>query len=337
MNQSVRYDSFRQDTTHNGSGRLRSDRPPRDYSDRKEPPRRSSKAQAFCSSAEAQELRTTLVCMPVDAKIRRSTARHPWDELQTRPTKVKRGRITRLSPASRRRLQITARNLQGLTTFVTCTYPSEFPGDGREVKRHFSLLRKWLVRRGAAGIWLLEFQERGAPHLHAFITKHVDELALQRAWSLIAYGMPSDSEIDPPQLLRTQCERIRSKTMPGAYAAKYGAKLQQKDVPEQFRNVGRFWACFGGLRVIKTILDSAEAQVLAPVVRALRNRYHHQRRTWRHARPWRDTGTTTWTAYGLGPLLLSIYSRWERHIAESIAGIPQPGFAAWKETCHAAA
>jgi hypothetical protein len=52
---------------------------------------------------------------------------------------------------------------------VTLTYPAEFPIDGKLVKRQFeALCKRWLRQWGERprGMWVIEFQDRGAPHFH---------------------------------------------------------------------------------------------------------------------------------------------------------------------------
>src|SRR5690554_2824154 len=80
----------------------------------------------------------------------------------------KRGAVTEFSAGSRRRLlRLIARLEKTRTTFITLTYPAEFP-DPRTAKEHLRALFERIRRRvpEASGIWRLELQERGAPHFH---------------------------------------------------------------------------------------------------------------------------------------------------------------------------
>ena len=86
-------------------------------------------------------------------------------------------------------------------------------------------------------LWVLEFQERGAPHFHVFFDKNLDRNAVSAAWFRI---VGSD---DPKHLLAgTRIEAFRCPEALGPYLMPYAAKLRQKDVPEGFASVGRFWA-----------------------------------------------------------------------------------------------
>ena len=56
-------------------------------------------------------------------------------------------------------------------SMLTLTYPRQFPKDGHIVKKDLNaLLQK--VRRNIEGeyLWFLEFQTRGAPHIHLLLT-----------------------------------------------------------------------------------------------------------------------------------------------------------------------
>jgi len=210
-----------------------------------------------------------------------------------------RKEITGLSKASRQRLMFTARNLEGLTHFLTATYPKEFPTDGETVKRQMANLRKWLVRRGVGGLWFLEFQERGAPHFHVLCNGYINRYELSEAWSKIIGLSPC------PHCVRTQvqyphsdkirvqhtctggeggrgcdyCKSVNAGTQfaefdhkyaAASYASKESAKMAQKRVPEGFERVGRFWACFGYVRLRAKIVLGGTVRELAHRMRLLR-------------------------------------------------------------------
>jgi len=85
--------------------------------------------------------------------------------------------------------------------------------------------------------WIMEIQERGAPHFHLFTTFSIDKGVVARWWYEI---VGSDDE----RHLRagTRIERLRSgKDGVVAYANKYAAKSEQKEVPPEYTSVGRFW------------------------------------------------------------------------------------------------
>lgn len=216
-----------------------------------------------------------------------------------------RGEVTALSRGSRRRLSLTARNLEGLTHMLTLTYPGEFPTDGRRVKRDWSAMREFLKRQHLGGFWFLEFQQRGAPHYHVFLTGGVDKTAVRAAWGRIISEGHSNVT-----LARTRIERLRVAHAAGAYASKYAAKMEQKAVPDEYLGVGRFWGRFGGLEVVQTTVASGLAEDVAPLTRVVRQAFNGQRATWQNPRgDFHDEGRRSFTAYGVGPCIREYLSK----------------------------
>lgn len=160
-----------------------------------------------------------------------------------------RGAVKGFSEKSRGRL---ARYLGNCSSrylyFGTLTYGRDFPTDGAVVKRHLDAFLKFFLRamREGAGdqrspsvCWFVEFQERGAPHVHLFYTNKVSWRLSAKRWSQIV-GRP---EIE---LTCSRFETIRSgRRGTISYAAKYATKIGQKAVPEGFSRVGRFWGVRG--------------------------------------------------------------------------------------------
>lgn len=203
-----------------------------------------------------------------------------------------RNRISRFSPASARRLLFTARNFPGMKIMLTLTYPGEFPLDGRLVKDHWRRMRQWLVRNGnPIGLWILEFQNRGAPHFHVFVEHELDPQAVSNIWYQIVGTQ------DPRHLVAgTRCEYLRHPHAVGAYAAKYAAKSDQKDVPKEFENVGRFWGTWGNPEITQTC--TLPIETAAQVVRVLRTAYKKERETWKYRRKkFRDKGVVGFVAW----------------------------------------
>lgn len=226
----------------------------------------------------------------------------------------KRGTVQMLSRASRARLVLAARNSEPLPAFATFTYPAEFPMDGRRVKRHLDALLSWLRRRGIRGLWWLEFQRRGAPHLHMALTGGAFGEVVQGEREQL---LPSDLLRSVQFDLRLAWFRIvgsgDSKHLQHGvkveawrsgrygrqeYVAKESAKWVQKEPPAGFTEVGRFWGKFGGVKVEhREVFASTEE--LAKVVRVARGAEKANRR--RQGLPPRsDGGRVGFTAYGAG-------------------------------------
>jgi hypothetical protein len=128
------------------------------------------------------------------------------------------------------------------------TYHENWPSDGRVCKAH---LNAWLtaLRRilpGGGYLWLLEFQQRNAPHYHVFLTVPPDEsirLQLAEAWCRIT------SPGDPDALCFHQNQRnwVDWDMRSGSYLCKYLDKEAQKCVPADYVQFGRFWGNSRGL------------------------------------------------------------------------------------------
>jgi hypothetical protein len=155
-----------------------------------------------------------------------------------------RSNVTTFSNAAKRRLFFTARNFPDLDIMLTLTYPADFPMDGRLVKNHWRRFRQWMVRNGGKkGLWVLEFQKRGAPHFHIFLQQPLDRIAVSEAWyRIVKSGDPKHLQAG------TRIERFIFPPAIGGYVMKYAAKLEQKEVPRGYESVGRFWGTWAILK-----------------------------------------------------------------------------------------
>jgi len=130
----------------------------------------------------------------------------------------------------------------------TLTYPAEFPRSGRVCKGHFRAFaercRRYYRKSGKDGwsiFWFIEFQQRGAPHFHFFATHEIPRDLLAVWWYDIV-----DSQDRKHLLAGTRIEYLRNgRSGAIAYASKYAAKMEQKEVPLGFEDVGRFWGAIG--------------------------------------------------------------------------------------------
>lgn len=145
-------------------------------------------------------------------------------------------------------------------SMITLTYPSVFPADGNIVKAdlNYMLTRMRKQVKGFSYLWFLEFQERGAPHLHV-LTSVGEVCPRMRASLLIGWV----SRVFKSEWFIANCpigdhskvigdmlkfnahqkvwELIRSEEGGRRYVTKYAAKSIQKAVPKEYQNVGRFW------------------------------------------------------------------------------------------------
>lgn len=158
-----------------------------------------------------------------------------------------RGDVMEFSYASRQRLAFVASNTEAdFTAMVTLTYPRLYPEDGHTVKAQLNTFLTWLRRTipGISYLWFLEFQKRGAPHIHLlmdFWPRTRPAILGLRVLVASAWWRAVGSYNGDHWLAGTRAERLRSKDGGRHYAVKYSMKMRQKAVPELYRNVGRFW------------------------------------------------------------------------------------------------
>lgn len=166
---------------------------------------------------------------------------------------AKRGKITTWSNKSRFALKCALgkvpREALGASLFVTLTYPGEFPppddhGVYKDHLRRFlqEMSREWAT---AAGIWKLEFQERGAAHYHLLVTGlGAADLDYVRQWVGVTWYRivgSGDEKHLRFTLHESTCQKAKSVAGAMSYLAKYVAKADQT-LPGNF--TGRYWGKF---------------------------------------------------------------------------------------------
>lgn len=219
--------------------------------------------------------------------------------------------IEGFSDHSRRRLRFLAGNAcTPLISQFCLTYHRQTP-DGRTVKKH---LNSWLtaLRRRFPDVhylWVLEFQTRGVPHFHVWLSLSYDLPGLH---NILAKSWHRIAEPDSPEHLSFHLHPrnliawdMRS---PG-YLCKYLDKESQKAVPQGFSGCGRFWGNSRGLLAIpeeitpedlahldtETMSESGNASPVGYILRTI-SKLHEKKlkRT-----PWRSRARTGSTSYTL--------------------------------------
>ena len=222
-----------------------------------------------------------------------------------------RGSITELSRQSRSRLLYKARNIPDLKTMLTFTYPGEeyaesatggnYMISGPAVKEHLRKLRQALTYRGLFGFWFLEFQKRGAPHFHICVNGELtvpQVEKLRKTWYKMV-GSTCEHHLERGM----DYAILRKKHAAGAYAAKYSCKDEQKTVPEQYSQVGRFWGIFGKIPK-DTIHLRTSMKELYQMARIARNWVKADARSKNYPnRRWLGRGLTGYSLYNCAPVL----------------------------------
>lgn len=192
--------------------------------------------------------------------------------------------VTAWSSKSRRRMQLVFAQLDyaplfaaGVPAMVTLTYPGswlEVAPNGRAVKAHFRALERRWFRRWRTPLrclWKLEFQRRGAPHLHLFVVPPGDARAF-RAWLSLTWADIVGADASTGERRRhvlagtavdyAEAARMRDPRRLAVYFMKHGQKTRddkeyQHVVPMAWRGrgdgPGRFWGYRGLEKVTSTV------------------------------------------------------------------------------------
>lgn len=178
--------------------------------------------------------------------------------------KPKRGKIDGLSPRSLSNLIWTGANTSTqFGSMLTLTYGKEHPVNGVVLKGHlnkFITYHRRMTGDKYSYLWVMEFQARGAPHFHlltTIATANTSEArrAMAASWckAVLGKGDRDYSDISTRDRKSLRREMMAVHEHPSSmmdlwseggairYICKYAAKLNQKTVPQNFRNAGRFW------------------------------------------------------------------------------------------------
>lgn len=145
------------------------------------------------------------------------------------------------------------------------------PVNGKELKRQMNIFLNRLRKhyKNIEYLWFLEFTTKGRPHFHVLLTsspsttdnfwlgKTWSEITTKDAWLRLSQGKVKDYKIEkdlPVTLVLDEWEKSRKVHShkkawqdfykpDGAfrYCLKYATKSEQKLVPVEFADVGRFW------------------------------------------------------------------------------------------------
>lgn len=194
----------------------------------------------------------------VDLKIVKGFSR-PGSQHERAPREA----IFEFSASSRKNLLKTCRNSGHHIRSQFClTFHENWPADGKELKRQMHVFLVLLARHypGCHYLWVLEFQARTAPHFHLFTDLEPtseNQRFLAQTWVTVSGQL--DDEVCLAWHLHEN--NFFAWTMVnGSYVSKYAEKAEQKDVPENFHNVGRFWGSSRNMVPRYYVVDPVEAE-----------------------------------------------------------------------------
>jgi hypothetical protein len=187
-------------------------------------------------------------CLTVEIFDKHVRIKRPCHIVHARPTP--RGKVNGLSPRASRRLRWAIENTPLLTApgalFVCLTYPSEWPKDGRKVKRDLDAFGKRCRREGICFAWALEYQTRGAPHFH-LLARFPEgwEIVRVQKWVALNWFEVVGSGDEKHLHAGTSAEFVNNSEAAGWYISHYLGKEYQKTVPEGVTLPGRMWGMIG--------------------------------------------------------------------------------------------
>lgn len=243
-----------------------------------------------------------------------------------------RGEIESFSLASKRRLKFTAANaFPELVSQFGMTYHKTSP-DGRTIKHHLDAFLKALRYKfpEAKYLWILEFQTRGVPHYHLFLTQPHDTPGLHKYLAETWHRIAEPGSREHLRFHRHARNFIAWDMGSGSYLCKYLDKEHQKAVPPGFMGVGRFWGSSRGLvpppieytpdysQYSHETVDqeTGEVQEFKATEYVLRQLCRHHEKSLRKS-PWRSSARRRPTSYTLpnGAGVLRVLEKWvERQI-----------------------
>lgn len=138
---------------------------------------------------------------------------------------------------------------------VTLTYPDGlWSMDGKVNRRHWDRFRdRWAYRYGGVqGTMVVEFQERGAPHFHAYLAMPALSVGETEAWCRESWAAVIGAGDEVLALWHAEGCGVTVERLPffhperaGAYFWAHNAKVAQKRPPQGYENPGRSWVIFG--------------------------------------------------------------------------------------------
>jgi hypothetical protein len=105
------------------------------------------------------------------------------------------------------------------------------------VRKHRKLILEKLKYNGMKEYTTcLEFQERGAPHIHILTDLWIPKRKLKRLW-FQTVGSGDHAHLEQGARIK----QIQDITLTKVYMSSYAKKKDQKKVPEGYENVGKWW------------------------------------------------------------------------------------------------
>lgn len=128
-------------------------------------------------------------------------------------------------------------------TFITLTYPAEFPHDWHEYKAHLRNFRARLERKFGKlrVVWRLEYQKRGAPHYHLLL---LDPPFIPVTWACESWHQVIKSDDLMHLKIGVDLKQVdmeKGGAMVSHYIGKYMSKEEEEVDDTDRGKTGRHW------------------------------------------------------------------------------------------------
>lgn len=125
----------------------------------------------------------------------------------------------------------------------------EAPDNIESIRRHWHALQNWFKRKGASGVWVVEFEKGGHPHITVLCDTAFDATALKKHWRFGAATI-QDEPVD-------------------SFGSRLGKRLKGQKYPDWFVGM-RGWGFFGsGAKTPELTINLPSAQAAAELRRLL--------------------------------------------------------------------
>lgn len=153
-----------------------------------------------------------------------------------------RGKVVGFSNKSKKRLSWIYNNYDW-KSMLTLTYHVDFPLTGQESKNHLHAVLIKIKRMGIKFLWVLEWQGRGYPHYHIWLSK---ELIKEEKEYIVSTWLNVTSYYNYTEASKEYhySESIYTKwniNVSINYAVKYAYKSEQKGLPLNVATYGRWY------------------------------------------------------------------------------------------------
>ena len=180
--------------------------------------------------------------------------------------------------------------------WIVLTYPKDYPFNGAIVKKHLNTFLVWLrANKREKYFWLLEFQNRGAPHLNILIENELELERIKKEWHKVI-GSSDKNHLTEGAWI----EKIKDTSKTIHYLSTYLNKKKQKEVPENYKNGGRFWGCNVYPKTQYIIFDPESESQFIEIIENLIKHYEEKLSEWSKGKKeayklqFKDRGMTMW-------------------------------------------